>query len=251
MSQPAKPLFSVITPVFNAGATLEETIRSVRAQTESDWEHLLIDDGSTDASREVMARAAASDPRVHTLSLSRQSGAARARNAGIAAAQGRYIAFLDADDLWLPEKLARQREVLEQGAGLVFSSYRRIDPDGRERGLVRAPARLDFDRALRGNAIGCLTAVYDTQTYGKAYMPDIPRRQDYGLWLDLLHRGGEAIGIEDCLALYRVSPDSLSSNKWRAAAGTWQVLRESGELGRISAAWHFGQYLANALRKRL
>ncbi|MCB1337954.1 MAG: glycosyltransferase family 2 protein [Maritimibacter sp.] len=251
MSQPDAPLFSIITPVFNASATLDETLASVRAQTRTDWEHLLIDDASSDNSRALLEAAAARDPRLRVIALSRRSGAARARNAGIRAARGRYIAFLDADDLWHPDKLARQKTVLETGAGLVFSSYRRIDASGRELGQVRAPALLDFDHALRGNAIGCLTAVYDTAIYGKTYMPDIPRRQDYGLWLDLLRRGGAAVGIEDSLADYRVRPNSLSSNKVRAALGTWQVLRDSGELGRISAAWHFGQYVAHALRKRL
>lgn len=251
----AVPRVSVITPVWNAAATLAATIASVQAQTVTDWEMLIVDDGSTDGSGQRAAEVAAADPRLRLLSGPHR-GAAAARNAGIAAARGRFIAFLDADDLWYPDKLATQLPVLEAGAPLVFSAYRRVDATGRPLGPVglgpgAAPVRLSYAQALKGNAIGCLTAVYDTAHFGKVFMPDLARRQDYGLWLILLARGGEAVGLPQVLADYRVRPGSLSANKWVAAAATWTVLRQVAGLSRPRAAYCFAHYAARALRQRL
>lgn len=241
---------SIVTPVHDAEATLPDTIASIWAQEMEDWELWLVDDGSTDASAEIMARACAADPRIHAIRLPRQSGAAAARNAGIRVARGRHIAFLDADDLWEPQKLATQLPVLAAGAGLVFSAYRRIDASGQPLGLVGVSAEVGYKQALGGNPIGCLTAVYDTEVYGKALMPDIPRRQDYALWLKLLRQRAPAIGLPDCLASYRVRPGSLSSNKLVAAQATWRVLRECENLGLAHASWCFTRYAAGALRTR-
>lgn len=245
------PLVTVVTPVWNAAAFLGEAAASVRAQTRGDWEHLLVDDGSTDGSRAAAAALAAADPRVRLLAWDDNRGAAAARNAGIRAARGRYIAFLDADDRWHPEKLARQVAYFERsGAGLVFSAYRRIDPAGRPLGVVAVPARIDRAGLLRGNVIGCLTAVYDTARFGRVEMPPLRRRQDYGLWLRLLEGGGEAHGLAEVLADYRVRPGSLSSQPLGAAAATYALYRHAG-LSPGSAAWHLAQNLARAAAKRL
>ena len=167
-SSAGAPLFTVVTPVWNAAATLGEAAASVAAQSLPDWEQILVDDGSTDGSRALAAALAAADPRRRLLAWDDNRGAAEARNAAIRAARGRYIAFLDADDRWHPEKLARQlAQHGATGAGLVFSAYRRIGADGRALGTVAVPPRVDRAGLLRGNVIGCLTAVYDTARFGK------------------------------------------------------------------------------------
>jgi len=247
----AAPLVSVVMPVWNAEATLGEAVASVRAQTLPDWELILVDDASTDGSPGLIARLAAAEPRIRPIRRATNGGAAAARNAAIAASRGRLVAFLDADDRWYPEKLARQVAHLRAtGAGLVFSAYRRIDEDGRPLGRVGVPARVDRAGLLRGNVIGCLTAVYDSEVYGRAAMPMLRRRQDYGLWLALLAQGGAAAGLDEVLADYRVRRGSLSSDRLAAAAATWRLYREAAGLSRRRAAWYLAHNLARGLAKR-
>jgi teichuronic acid biosynthesis glycosyltransferase TuaG len=245
------PLVSIVTPVHDAAGTLAETIASIRAQDMSDWELWLVDDASSDGSDRIIAEAVAADPRIHAIRLAGKSGAAHARNAAIEAARGRYIAFLDADDLWDQAKLSAQLPLLEAGAGFVFSAYRRIDAEGHYLSTVKVPPRVSYDRALAGNPIGCLTAIFDTRVHGRALMPDLPRRQDYALWLRLLRTGGPATGITTPLASYRVRSGSLSSNKLVAARATWRVLRECEALPLPRAGLCFARYASEAMLARL
>jgi teichuronic acid biosynthesis glycosyltransferase TuaG len=246
------PAVSVVTPVWNALATLGATVASVQAQSFCDWEMLLVDDGSTDASLALAEELAAADPRIRVLRHEKNQGAAAARNRGIRAAAGRYIAFLDADDLWRPEKLDAQLAFMRAGGHpLSFTAYRRIAADGTPLGVVRVPARVSRGGLLKGNVIGCLTAVYDTEVFGKVEMPPLARRQDYGLWLELLRRVPHAHGLSQVLADYRVRPGSLSANKLVAARATWAVLREAEGLSRLAAGRAFFSYAARGVARRL
>ena len=244
------PRFSVVTPAWNAAATLAATVASVRAQTLPDWEMIVVDDGSTDATRTLAGELAAAEPRLRLIAWDDNRGPAAARNAGIRAARGRFIAFLDADDLWYPAKLARQVAALEAGSPLVFAAYRRIDAAGRPLGVVPARPRLTHADLLRSNFIGCLTAVYDTAHFGKVEMPPLRRRQDYGLWLTLLAGGAVARGLPEVLADYRVRPGSLSSDRLAAVGATWTLYRDVAGLGRARAGWCLAHNLARGLAKR-
>lgn len=246
------PLVSVITPVHDGAATLAETVASVRAQSLGDWEMHIIDDGSTDGSRALAEGFAAEDPRIQVTGWADNRGPAAARNAGIRAANGRFIAFVDADDLWLPEKLARQTAyMIGTGAGLGFTGYERVTETGEFLGRVAVPERIDHAGLLRGNVIASVTAMYDREVCGLVEMPDVRRRQDYGLWLRLLRNGAGGRGINEVLARYRVRRKSLSSNKLIAAAGTWALYREVEEMGRARAAWCLVHNLSRATWKRL
>jgi glycosyltransferase involved in cell wall biosynthesis len=241
----------VITPVWNAAATLGATVDSVRAQTMGDWELVLVDDGSDDGSAALAARLAAEDRRIRPLGGGARAGAAAARNAGIRAARGRFLAFLDADDRWRPEKLAAQLGFMaERGCPFVFSAYRRVAADGTPLGVVRPPARITHAGLLRGNCIGCLTAIYDSEALGKVEMPPIARRQDYGLWLELLRRTPQALSLPQVLADYRVAPRSLSADKLAAARATWALYRRLERLPLPLAGWYFAHYALGALAKR-
>ncbi|MBB5224424.1 glycosyltransferase involved in cell wall biosynthesis [Amaricoccus macauensis] len=247
-----RPAVSVVTPVWNAAATLAETVASVRAQSLANWEMLLVDDGSTDGSGALAARLAAEEPRIRVLTHATNLGAAAARNHAIREARGRWIAFLDADDLWRPEKLALQVDFMRtRGHPLTFTAYRRIAADGRPLGIVHPPVSVTRAGLLRGNVIGCLTAIYDTDFFGKAEMPLIARRQDYGLWLDLLRHVSHAHALPQVLADYRVHPGSLSAGKAGAARDTWRFYREHERLPRLAAAWYFAQYAVRGVAKRL
>lgn len=237
------PAVSILMPAHDAARTLPAAIASVRAQHWTDWELLIADDGSADATGRIAAEAMAADPRIRLLRAEAPEGAAAARNRALAAARGRYIAFLDSDDLWLPEKLSRQIPFLEaEGAALTYTGFYRRSPGGRQR-LVRVPERVDRARLLRGNVIGCLTAVYDSARIGRIPMRPIRRRQDFALWLDILERCPWAHGLDEPLAIYNVQARSLSSNKLMASRDTWRMYRDIAGLSRGQAALCLGTHL--------
>ena len=245
---------SVITPVWNAAATLAAAVASVRAQSLPDWEMLIVDDGSTDGCRALAERLAAEEPRIRLLGWAANRGAAAARNAGIRAARGRFIAFLDADDLWRPEKLAVQIGYMERDGRAL--QLRRLPPDRRRRPAARGGARCrrgsTMRGCLRGNVIPCQTAVYDRLHYGRVEMPDLRRRQDYGLWLTLLARGGEAHGLpRGAGRLPGAAGLALARTGWPPPRATWRVYREVAGLGRARAGYCLAHNLARGVAKRL
>jgi len=243
-----RPTVSVIMPAFNSAQTLRESAQSVLDQTWNSVELIVVDDASTDDTPALAEDLASRDARVRLIPRAEQGGPAVARNTGIAAAQGRYLAFCDADDLWLPEKLERQLELAAAtGAALIYSSYHRVDagfagsaasfrPDGR---VIQAPPRLTHAELLRRNAIGCLTAVVDRDQTGPVEMPNIPGAEDWALWLQILRNGRAAVGVREPLALYRVaSAGSHSAQRRRAVGAVWRVLREQERLSWPAALRH-------------
>jgi teichuronic acid biosynthesis glycosyltransferase TuaG len=250
-SEPA-PVVSVITPAYNAEAFIVETIASVQAQTLADWELLVADDASTDHTAAIVEAAAVADSRIRLIRLERNGGVARARNAALSAARGRFVAFLDSDDLWLPQKLERQLAFMRaQDAAVSYTAFRRVDETGTRVGrLVPVPARLSYRQLLKNTAIATLTGMVDTAKTGPIRMTEA-RRDDYILWLSLLKRGFVARGLQQDLARYRVVRDSLSSKPKRSAAWVWDVYRKVEKLGPLQAAWCMAHYGARAIMKRL
>lgn len=237
------PLVSVITPVFNGARFIRETLDSVCAQTHADWELICVDDCSSDNSCEIVQSYADKDSRIRLIRLEVNSGAAVARNAAIEAARGRYIAFLDSDDIWLPYKLEVQLEYMQtNNVPFCYSAYARIDEHNKVICTVGVPQQVSYQGMLKTSVIGCLTAVYDTQFFGKVAMPLTRKRQDFGLWLQLLKRIDFARGIPDVLALYRVSPGSMSANKLDAARYTWNIYRNVEGFGLWRSFYYFLNY---------
>lgn len=256
MTQPANatqiPKVSILMPVHNGTGTLQRAIASVLGQAFQDWELLIIDDASDDDSAAIAGDAARGDARIRPLCLKENRGAAGARNAGLLQARGQFIAFLDADDRWLPEKLSRQIAFMEAtGAALSFTGYLRRDARGALLGHVRAEAEISYDRLLERNHLGCLTVIYDRAQTGDQPMPDLPRQHDYALWLRIVRLFGPARGLPQPLAEYTVAPGSLSGRKLAAAADTWRVLRQCEGLGLARAVPAFLSYAAYGLRHRL
>lgn len=246
----SRPLVTVVTPTYNAQDTLHETIWSVQAQTFTDWELILVDDASSDDTVKVLQELAGADRRIKYVALTENQGAAVARNIAIEQAQGRFIAFLDSDDYWLPEKLQTQIDFMQRNdVKFSYTSYRKIDADGSRIGAVHVPPRCSYSDALKNNVIGCLTAMYDTDYFGKVYMPLIRKRQDLGLWLLLLKNHGYAQGIQKELACYRIRPNSISSNKYNAAKFTWRLYRDVEGLPLPKAAYYFSAYAINGILK--
>ena len=245
-----KPLVSVITPAHNAAAFLQAAIDSVRVQTLTSWEMVIVDDGSRDATADIIIRAAETDARIRLFRHPRALGAAAARNRAIKEARGRYIAFLDADDVWYPQKLERQIGFMRQeGVAFSYGTYDLIDESGRVTGRYCPPLRVTYRDLLKTCSIGCLTAVFDTAVFGKRYMPAMRNRQDFVLWLDLLKSTKEARGMAEPLGAYRLHATSLSAGKWRTAYYQWRVYRKVENLNLFSSLYYFFHYAYYGLRK--
>ncbi|MYQ46615.1 glycosyltransferase [Streptomyces sp. SID4985] len=229
------PLVSVVMPVYNSEATLGAAVRSVLTQTHSDLELLITDDKSTDGSMDLLMEFARQDERVLPRSAPEQGGAGRARNLAIERARGDYVAFLDSDDMWLPEKAERQVAFAAGGdAPLTFTSYYKMDadyagdstdfvPNGR---VVPARGHVDYRAMLVRDYIGALTAMYDRNVLGTRLMPEMRKRQDYALWLSIMRDGADARGLTEPLAVYRAhQAGSLSSNKLSLVQYNWELYR--------------------------
>lgn len=251
MNAPAAPRVSVVMPVYNAEATLRRSVESVLAQSHAQLELLAIDDGSRDASPAIISAYAATDSRVRVLPLPRNGGVAAARNAGIEAATGTHMAFLDSDDWWHPRKLEVQLAVLQgTGARIGYCTYQRVDEGGKVLSTVTPPASVDHAAMLRSNRIGNLTGIYD-RSLGDARFRRIGH-EDYVFWLEMVRRAGAAVCASpgEPLAWYLVRSGSLSSDKFRAARWQWNIYRNVERLSWRQSAWYFMQYAGIALAKR-
>jgi teichuronic acid biosynthesis glycosyltransferase TuaG len=246
------PLVSIITPSWNVERLIGETIESVQAQTFGDWELLIADDCSTDQTPAVVSGYAAADPRIKLIRQPRNGGPALARQAAIDHATGRYLAFLDSDDLWLPNKLERQLAFAErQRAPLSYTGFRRIDEAGAVTGrLIQVPQSLTYEQLLRNTSIATLTAMVDRDLAGPVAMKNEPY-DDFCLWLSILKPGLVAHGLNEDLARYRVRGVSVSSRRFRSASWVWHIYRRVEKLPFPKAAWCFAHWSTRAWLKRL
>ena len=244
-------LVSIITPAYRAAAVIGETIASVRGQTHRDWELLIAEDCGPDETRDLVRDWQARDGRIRLIALDRNGGPAAARNAALREAQGRWLAFLDSDDLWLPEKLERQLAFHKAvpGAKLSFTGFRRISADGSRTGhYIAVPPRLDYRGLLANTAIATSTVIADREQTG-AFEMKKTYYDDFACWLALLKPGGIAAGLDEDLMRYRVMAASVSRDKGNSARQVWRAYRRVEKLGPVASAWYFGQYAARAWLK--
>lgn len=242
---------SIITPCFNSAPFLPEMIDSVVEQTYDDWELIIIDDYSTDESAIVIEKYCQKDSRIKYFKTKYPSGSpCLPRNIGIEYAKGRFIAFLDSDDIWLPNKLAEQLELFgDRKTAVVYSNYEKITESG-ERGerIVIAPETTSYQNLLKGNVIGNLTGIYDTQKVGKVYCQNI-HHEDYILWLSILKKGYIARNTNVVHALYRVRKQSVSANKLNVISWQWYIYRNIERINCLKACYYFIHYAWRAFLK--
>jgi len=245
-------LVSIITPLYNTSDFISQTIESVLNQTYQNWEMLIIDDVSTDNSCEVVEKYSAAEPRIKLIRSKINQGPAETRNTGIEAAQGRYIAFLDSDDLWLPEKLEKQiKHMKEKKAALSYTGYRWINEANQHLPqVIPAKESSSYSDMLNFNQIGCLTAMYDTNKTGKQYFQNAGH-EDYILWLSIIKSEHSAKGLNETLAKYRIRQGSVSKNKIKVAKFQWNIYRNIEQLSMIKSAFHFTIYTTNGILKAL
>jgi glycosyltransferase involved in cell wall biosynthesis len=211
-----KALVSIITPLYNSEAFIGETIKSILNQTYTNWELLLIDDFSTDDTIDIVNDFILKSDNIKLITNEINQGAAISRNKGIMEAKGDYIAFLDADDLWKPEKIEKQIVFMQnQNCDVCFCSYEQIDESGKPLNkLVKALPVLSYKKYLKSNYIGNLTGVYNAKKLGKITSPNLRKRQDWLLWLNAIKASGKpAKSVQESLAFYRVHKNAMSSNK--------------------------------------
>ena len=211
-----KALVSIITPLYNSEAFIGDTLQSILNQTYTNWELLLIDDGSIDNTIDIVNSIISKNKNITLIKNKTNRGAAISRNKGIVASKGDYIAFLDADDLWKPQKLEKQIIFMQdQDCDVCFSSYEQIDEYGKPLNkLVKALPVLSYKKYLKSNYIGNLTGIYNAKTLGKITSPNLRKRQDWLIWLSAIKASGKpAMSVQESLAFYRVRENSISSNK--------------------------------------
>lgn len=221
-------LISIITPTYNSEKFIGETIDSIQNQTYRNWELILIDDGSTDRTVEIIKKFQEDDSRIRLICSEKNSGPAVARNKGIENAGGKYLTFIDSDDLWFSDFLQNSLDVINQQQILfVFSSYKRSDENlNFIYSDFLVPEKVTYSDILKTNSISCLTAFINIESLGKKFMPEIYKRQDMGLWLKYLKEIPFAYGIREPKAIYRIRKNSLSRKKMHLLKYQWDFYRK-------------------------
>ena len=221
------PLVSVIMPAYNAERFVEEAIRSVMSQTITDWELLVLDDGSKDGTARIAADLAAQDPRIRFLPNEANMGVAKTRNRGFDLCRGQYVALLDSDDVWHPDKLEKQLALAEQtGADIVYCSYGIMDEHGNKScDDFIVPEQVDMEGFLARSVMSCSTVLLSRGIANRYRFMTEFYHEDLALWLQLLHDGYQANGVVEVLAQYRVMQGTRASNKLKSAWNRWQIYR--------------------------
>ena len=250
-----KDMVSIITPVYNCERLLSKTIESVINQTYDNWELLLVDDCSSDNSATIAKKYVKKDKRVKYIKLKQNSGAAVARNTALENSKGRFVAYLDSDDLWKPEKLEKQvRFMVDNKCAFTCTDYEKIDENGNSLNkIIKIPKKVNYNLFLRNTIIQTVGVMIDTSVTGKdvLVMPNIRRRQDAATWCQVLKAGYDCYEVPENLSYYRVVKNSLSSNKFKAVKGTWSLYRDIEKLPLWKACFCFVGYAFNAVKKRI
>ena len=251
-------MVSIIVPVYRAQAYIAETIAMVRKQTYHNWELILVDDASPDDSAKLIQNMidekSTETEHIRLIRKEKNEGAAKARNTGIALAQGRYIAFLDADDIWFPDKLEKELAFMKQKhAGFAFTAYEFGDENAKGTGkTVTVPEQLTYRKALSRTVIFTTTVIFDTEVIPEELirMPDV-ESEDTATWWKILRAGYTAYGLNEVLAIYRRPEKSLSSNKFIAMKRIWYLYRKEERLTLPDSIFCFCLWAIRATLRRI
>jgi glycosyltransferase involved in cell wall biosynthesis len=243
-----REIISIIMPAYNAEETITESINSILRQTFTEFKLYIINDNSSDSTKKIIQKI--KDPRIVYLENENNSGVSESRNKGIRCCQGTFIAFLDSDDIWENKKLELQYEKLLNGWDVVCSAYKTFTDQINDIKGVRIPPQIiTCDDMFKSNFVGNLTGIYNAEKFGKIYQKKIGH-EDYVMWLEIIKRAGKAFCIQEPLAFYRISSNSLSGNKIKAAHWQWIIYRDIQKLSFVKSVYYFGFYIAYAILKR-
>ena len=245
-----KPLISIIMPAYNTEKYIEAAICSVRLQTYTNWELLVLDDGSTDQTATIAERFAEADPRIRLLRNPQNMGVARTRNRGFDMAAGDWAALLDSDDVWHSDKLEKQLAAAERsGAEIIYCSYSMVDKDGRRLSDFLVPERTSYSEMLEENVLSCSTVLLSRRIFSGFRFSTEYYHEDYALWLQLLRLGFPAFACRDVLVDYRILNGSRSNDKLRSAKHRWLIYRKAERLSFVSSAHAFSGYIRHGIEK--
>lgn len=247
-----KEIVSVIMPVYNSEKYVLDAMNSVLTQNYKHWKLYVIDDNSSDNSKKIIRDMEKLDNRIIFIGNTTNLGPAKSRNKGIRICNGRYITFLDSDDIWHDNFLRSQLEFIEKNeAALVFSSYLKKDEKLEKiYGFYKVPSKIDFNDLLKDNCITCLTAMYDSKKCGKVYFNEKLKHEDYIMWLDILKNFAKfAYGNSEVLATYRIHRGSVNRNKVRAGKWRWEIYRRYLRFNIVKTLYYFAIYTLYAIRK--
>lgn len=245
------PLVSVIMPAYNAEKYIEEAIQTVMAQTITDWELIVVDDCSTDATCEILRGLASADLRIRLIRNEVNSGVAKSRNHAMDVAQGQFVAFLDSDDMWYPEKLEKQIALLKNKcADLSYTSYRLVTAHDKSAiSDYMVPKETSFEDMLGQNHIGCSTVLMTRELADNSRFTTDYFHEDYVLWLRLLRNGAKAVGLSEVQVDYRYYPTSKAGNKFKSAAHRWKIYRGCLGLSRVRSVRYMVRYTIAGIKK--
>jgi len=247
-------MVSIVTPSYNCSKYISQTIESVLNQSYKNWEMIIVDDCSTDNSIEIIERIIGDNSKIKLIKLGVNVGSAQARNAALKVANGRFIAFLDSDDIWYSDKLEKQvLFMLEKVAPISFTSYELIDENGVSKNhTIHSVEKLTQTDYLKNTIIGFSTSMIDTSIVGDSFrMRDIRLSEDASLWITLLDNGFIAYGFDTVLTKYRVHSKSISANKLKSAKQVWNLYFNLHRLGFLKSMYYFYFYVFNAIKKRV
>lgn len=232
-------LVSIIMPVYNVEKYIKNTILCIQKQTYENWELIMVDDNSSDSSCKIIQQFIDNDSRIKLIRSKENRGAAVSRNIGIKQAKGRYLSFLDSDDLWKENKLTKQLEFMEKNNySFTFTSYQLVNEDGTLMNkVVHVPPTIDYKKALANHIISIITVIIDREKIPEVIMPDIRHGQDTAAWLKILKDGQTAYGLDEVLSFYRQVPTSISSSPLRRVTRTWDIYRKAEKFNVLKSAY--------------
>ena len=246
---------TIITPCYNSEKYILDTIQSVQSQTYKNWEMIIVDDDSTDNSVNIIKNICNDDSRIKLICQKENVGPGAARTLAVQRASGRYIAYLDADDIWMPEKLEKQIKFMQDNKyAFTCTSYEVINNSGKPlKKYIHMPKQLDYINFLKNNILQTVGIMVDLKFIDKKFlfMPNINIGEDAATWLQVLKSGQICFGLDEILAKYRRASKSLSSNKIKSALGTWKMYRKIIKLPLFFAVYCFTRYVILAIKKRV
>lgn len=233
-------LISIITPTYNCGKFIAETIESVLKQSYHNWEMIIVDDCSTDDTKDIVNKYAKKDERIKYYLLESNSGAAVARTKAMELAVGKYMAFLDSDDIWVEDKLERQVFFMKNNNyNFTCTAYEQIDEKGSSLNkVIKTKTKTNYNGVLLSCPVGNSTVMYNVQKLGKFVVPNIRKRNDDALWLQILKKEKYIYGMQDVLMKYRIRNNSISSNKITLIKYHWKLYREIEKLSVVRSIFH-------------
>ena len=246
-----KGLVSVITPTYNCAKFIGETIESVQKQTYQQWEMIIVDDCSTDNTKEIVDKYIKEDSRIKYFCLKNNSGAAVARTKAMELANGEYMAFLDSDDIWTEEKLKKQLAFMKKyDVAFSCTAYEQIDENGKLLNkIIKTVPKADYNRVLLDCPVGNSTVMYNVEKMGKFEVPNIRKRNDDALWLRMLKKEKYIYGMKSVLMKYRIRQNSISSNKFKVIKYHWILYRNIEHLSIVRSIFHIAYWCVIKLLK--